>query len=210
MNFDTQNSIILSSAYFGPVSYFSSILKHDKVLIEQFDHYNKQTYRNRCVIMGANEALNLVIPVKKPNGSKTLMKDVLIDYDTNWQKMHYRSILSSYRSSPFFDYYFDDYSVFYENREKYLIDLNLKSLEVVLHQLEHAKDFILTKEFLEKSNSILDLREAFHPKKQFPGNKHFKIKPYTQVFSDKHGFLPDLSVMDLVFNTGPEAILYLK
>jgi hypothetical protein len=206
----TRNTIILSSAYFGPVSYFTFILKSENILIEQYDHYSKQSYRNRCVIMGANEALNLVIPVKKPGGSKTLMKDILIDYDTNWQKLHYRSILSSYKSSPFFDYYFDDYITFFEKQEKFLLDLNLRTTDVILEQLTQDKNYLLTEKFEQANETILDLRDILHPKKSITDLEEFSIRQYTQVFSDKLGFLPNLSIIDLLFNTGPEAILYLK
>jgi hypothetical protein len=106
-------SILLSTAYLGPVSYFSAISRADKVIIEQFDSYHKQTYRNRCSILGANGPLDLVIPVVKASITKTMVKDVRIDYATRWQSIHWRSLFSAYNSSPFFEYYADAFSPFY-------------------------------------------------------------------------------------------------
>lgn len=201
--------IILNSAYFGPVQYFSCFLKDSEILIEQYDSYQKQSYRNRCIIMGANENLKLVIPVKKPSGSGTLMKDVRIDYDTDWQKLHYRSILSAYRSSPYYEYYIDDYIPFFHKRENFLIDLNTKITQTILRQLQIEKAFRLSEEYSRKETGK-DYRDLIHPKKESCKETGFFPKEYTQVFSDRNGFLKNASIIDLLFNLGPESVFFLK
>jgi hypothetical protein len=200
---------ILPSVYFGPIQYFSKILAAEKVVIEQYDTYSKQTFRNRCTIMSANGKLSLSIPVKKIHGNYTKMKDILIDYDTNWQKDHKRGIVSAYKSSPFFEFYFDEYRWVFNRREKYLVDLNFRLTEVILSQLQINKDLELssTYTFLDPSK---DYREIINPKKEIIIDADFTPVEYIQVFITKHGFIPNLSIIDLLFNKGPESGLILK
>jgi hypothetical protein len=199
-----EKTIILPSVYFGPVQYFSKILVGEQIVIEQYDTYSKQTYRNRCIIMSANGILSLSIPVKKIHGNRTKMKDILIDYDTSWQKDHERGIVSAYRSSPFFEFYFDDYSWVFSSRHKFLFDLNLKLTEVILSQLQIKNSLDVSKEYIDLHPEN-DLREVIHPKRSLTSDLNFKAKEYVQVFSSRHGFFPNLSIIDLLFNMGPEA-----
>ncbi len=201
--------IVLSSAYLGPVQYYSKLAHYDKILIEAHENFVKQSYRNRCNIYGANGVLVLSIPVKKDQ-PKTKTKDIRIDYDTNWRKMHWKSIESAYRSSPFFEFYEDDLMPFYEKKYKYLLDFNHEIQQVILEHLELESHIIFTDHYLQAEEiEIIDYREKIHPKKKVVDNQ-FIIKEYTQVFHKKHGFITNLSIIDLLFNEGPNAINILK
>ena len=200
---------ILSTAYFAPVQYFSRIVSSGRVVIEQFDHYSKQTYRNRCVLMGANGRLLLSIPVKKNHGRKMLTKDVRIDYDTNWQKIHQRGMMSAYRSSPFFEFYIDDFTWVFSKKINYLIDLNNRILETLIFHLKVDTSIELTDKFID-TDVPFDLRELISPKVPLSRDKNFNPVEYTQVFHEKHGFIQNLSILDLLFNAGPEATGILK
>ena len=204
-----KDPFILSTAYFGPVQYFCRIASENPVIIEQYDHYSKQTYRNRCEIMGANGKLVLSIPVKKLPQKKTWVKDIRIDYDTNWQKIHLRGIISSYKSSPFFEFYFDDLEWVFQKRTRFLIDLNQDILKILIDYLGINKKIILSEKFIN-SASKPDLRDLISPKKDIKKDPYFKPVSYTQVFSTRHGFIENLSILDLIFNTGPESINILK
>ncbi len=196
--------IQVSSSYLGPVSYYSRFLMPGRVIIEQFDHYVKQTYRNRCMILSANGPMALVIPVVKNHGRKTLMKDVRIDYATNWQRLHLNGIISGYRSSAFFEFYFDDFEPFLRKKTTFLLDLNTGLTDLILENLGLAKNYEFSREFNRYPASSPDYRDLIHPKKRGTED-HFRPVPYFQVFSDRFGFVPDLSIIDLLFNTGPEA-----
>ncbi|MCQ2233869.1 MAG: WbqC family protein [Paludibacteraceae bacterium] len=199
------STIILQSCYLGPVSYYSALLNAEKALLEVNDHYGKQTYRNRCRIATANKVMDLTIPVERTH-EKTAMKDIAISYDEDWQKTHWNAIESAYRTSAYFDYYADELQVFYQNKERYLLDLNMKLHELVVKwmQLEDRIQLTSTTEYHTPGESEIDLRTAFNPK-----SAANKTKPYYQVFSQRHGFIADLSVLDLVLNEGPEAYKYL-
>jgi hypothetical protein len=194
-----------------PVSFFS-VLVHDSgpVMIEQHDHYTKQTYRNRCRVLGANGVINLVIPVVKQHGQKTFMKDVRIDYDTDWQRIHWQSILSSYASAPFFEFMEDSYQPVYQKKYTFLLDLNIDLLQIALELLQIPNKVEITAAF-ERCEPETDLAVAIHPKKPFM-HKTILFHPaeYHQVFTGRHGFQQDLSIIDLLFNEGPNAVAVLK
>lgn len=200
--------VLLSTAYLAPIQYYSKLLSYKEVIIEIHDNFIKQTYRNRCKIYSANGELSLSIPVKKIN-PKTKLKDIIIDYDTNWQKLHWKSIESAYKSSPFFEYYADDLQPFYKKRYDLLVDFNSDIQKVILGLLEEKVNFIYTDNFLKEENCLCDdFRDKIHPKKIIHDNQ-FEIKEYNQVFNEKHGFITNLSIIDLIFNEGPNAINYL-
>ena len=200
--------VLLSTAYFAPIQYYSKLLKYKQVFIEVYDNFNKQTYRNRCKIYGANGVLQLSIPVKKTN-PKTLVKDIYIDYDTNWRKMHWKSIESAYKSSPYFEFYEDELSPFFEKKTKFLIDLNSELQSVILNMLDESIKINYTNDFIWIGDSEFDdFREKIHPKKEIE-DQDFASEEYNQVFIEKHGFIPNLSILDLLFNEGPNAINFL-
>lgn len=198
-------TIVLTTAYLAPIQYYSKLAHFDKIIIEAYENFTKQSYRNRCNICGANGKLSLSIPIKKDK-PKTKTKDVRIDYDTNWRKLHWKSIESAYRSSPFFEFYQDDIRPFYEEKYKYLLDFNHEIQEVICEHLEIEPMVSFSDEYKnELDQSICDFRDIIHPKVKVIDRKFNPIE-YTQVFQDRHGFLPNLSIIDLLFNEGPNAI----
>ena len=199
-----QGSVLLSSAYLGSVSYYQTVASADQVRIEQYDHYHKQTYRNRCRILTSNGVMDLSVPVIN-TGAKMCVKDLRIAYVENWQQVHWRAIASAYNSSPFFEYYRDDFEPFYTRKMEFLIDLNMELMRVVMELIGLKTEVSLTDDYLTET-SPLDLREAFSPKTE----STLPLRPYYQVFDQKFGFVRDMGVLDLLFNMGPESILYLK
>ncbi len=196
-------NIILSTAYLAPIQYFTKFVKYDKVIIEAHENFIKQTYRNRCKIYGANGELSLTIPVKKSN-PKTKIKELLIDYDTNWRKLHWKSIESAYNSSPFFEYYIDDFLPFFTKKHKYLFDFNTELLIMILEILDINTNIEFTDKYFHNEYELDDFREQIHPKKRNV-DKNFIAIEYTQVFQSKYGFIPNLSIVDLLFNEGPNS-----
>ena len=200
---------ILSTAYLAPIQYYSKLLKYDEALIEVYENYPKQTYRNRCSIYGANGLLDLSIPVKKIE-TKTKTKDIKIDYVTNWQKLHWKSIESAYRSSPYFEYYADEFLPFFTTKTDFLIDYNLALQNLITIiigievQIKNTDKYIVYNEL-----AVSDYRELINPKKKFI-DLDFKQPEYTQVFSTRFSFIPNLSIIDLLFNVGPDSLTYLK
>ncbi len=200
--------ILLSNTYLGPVEYYRTMANHAVVRIEQCDHFEKQTYRNRCRIMTCNQLMDLSVPIIRPK-EKCATRDILISYHEKWQQTQWRAIESAYNSSPFFEYYREDYEPFFLKETKYLVDLNMGLMETTLDLLHLRPAIHLTERYetQEELGKCLDGRELFHPKKTFVGSD---IRPYYQVFSPIFGFQPNLSIIDLLFNLGPEALLYLS
>lgn len=206
------SNIVLSTSYFAPIQYYCKLIQYDTILIEQWENYSKQSYRNRCNIMGANGVLPLSIPVIKATHKKMLTKDVKISYDTNWQKLHWKGIESAYKSSPYYEYYIDDLERFFNQKWDYLLEYNQEIQNTICEILEIDPKIQLTEDFVElKQEEIVDFRNAIHPKasKAILDNS-FQAEEYTQVFSDKHPFASNLSILDVVFNLGPEGESYLS
>lgn len=198
-------NICLSSAYLAPVEYYSALAGAEVVYLEHCDYYVKQTYRNRCHIAAANGTMALSIPVEKTSSEKILTRDVRISDHNDWQLNHWRSIESAYNSTPFFEYFKDDLLPFYEKKWRFLWDFNQEIQAKVLDLLEIKPDIRLTKEYkITLDENVLDLRESIHPKKQ---NFQGEYRPYYQVFEQRFGFQPNLSIIDLLFNMGNEAQL---
>ncbi len=202
-------NIILSSAYFPSVSYFKLINNANDIFIEQHENFIKQTYRNRCKILAANGQMNLVVPIIKNSGKKINVKDVKIDYDTNWQKQHFKSIESAYRNSPFYEFYIDDFIAIFNKKHKFLFELNLELIYKLLEFFEIEKQLKFNNEYEKTPKGLIDFRNKIHPKKQYQELMEITKKPYYQVFDNKYPFFQDLSSIDLLFNLGTEASLYL-
>ena len=200
-------NLLLNTNYFPPITYFSAIFMSQTFFIEQFENFGKQSYRNRCEIMSANGVISLTIPVVKAN-SKKLVKDLKISYATPWQKLHFRGIESAYKNSPYYEYYIDDLMPFFEKKENYLLDLNNAILEVMLDILKLDRKIQVTEDYVHAGDSnFVDIRNAFHPKINHRRSEiDFPIQEYRQTFSDRFSFAPNLSVLDLIFCCGPEAI----
>ena len=198
------HTILLNSAYLPPISFFTAINSGGDVLIEQYDNYCKQTYRNRCRIATASGIQTLTIPVIKSDTPKQLMKDVRISDHGEWRRQHWNALESAYMNSPFFMYYQDDFRPFYEKKYEFLIDYNTELTLLILKLAGINKEIRLTESYSCKTDDILDLRHLIEPGKNEPE----KPKEYWQVFKQKYGFIENLSAIDLLFNMGPEFPLY--
>ena len=199
---------LLSTSYLGPVQYYSRFLLHREVWIEQCENYQKQSYRNRCYIYGANGKQCLVIPVNVNSDKKTPIRDVTIDYSKPWQKIHWKSIESAYRLSPCFEFYEDELSGFYGkgSHKKFLFDWNTKLMEIMLDLLKLTANLTFTSLYEKVPVSGADYRESIHPKARLSRpDPHYKSIPYAQVFDSKYGFISNLSIIDLLFNEGKHA-----
>lgn len=203
--------ILLSSFYLAPVEYYSKLFRASKVQIEIHDHYTKQSYRNRCVIAGANGPLPLSVPIEKPTDLVCEMKDIRIADHGNWRHLHWNAIVSAYRSTPFFDYYADYFSPFYEKKIPFLLDFNEQLRVTICRLLEISTSVSFTESYVEHvDENQSDFREIIHPKRDWRTlDRDFGAKPYYQVFEQKFGFLPNLSIIDLLFNMGNESRLFL-
>ncbi|OQX75308.1 MAG: hypothetical protein B6D61_10600 [Bacteroidetes bacterium 4484_249] len=200
-------AILLSTSYLGPIECFTQLIRYENFYIETYENYIKQTYRNRCIIYGSNGRMALTIPVIKVNGNHTKTKDILISYRQDWQKNHWRSIVSAYNHSPFFLFYKDELEPFYYKKTKYLLDFNHQLLEAVINLLGLKIQIFYTEKYIEKKNKqFRDLRNRFTPKKE---NATLSFPHYTQVFEENHGFISNLSIIDLLFNAGTDSQEYL-
>lgn len=204
------SKILLNTAYFPPVQYLSKIKATDTVCIEAYEHYGKQSYRNRCQIMSANGVISLSVPVVQATYKKVLTRDVRIDYATPWQKLHFRTIESAYKNSPFYDYYIDDFMPCFEQKEEFLLDLNTRILNTLMPLLEWERGVLFTDDYIRETEEMIDLRELIHPKEsRRKEDPDFVARPYHQTFGERYPFAPNLSILDLLFNVGPDANSYL-
>jgi len=188
-------SALFSIAYLPPVSYLQKCMSN-AIVLESREHFVKQTYRNRCNIAGPNGKQVLVIPVVHENLATIPIKDVKISYESHWNKIHWKSITSAYRNAPYFEYYEDDFKELFMNPGEMLFDFNLQLLKMLFSFFKISPEISFTNEF-EKSVTHEDLRNQIHPKKNTTDTPN-----YHQVFEDRNGFIPDLSVIDYLFNAG--------
>ncbi|TVQ90692.1 MAG: hypothetical protein EA393_05600 [Bacteroidetes bacterium] len=204
--------LLLSTAYFPPLEYFVYLMRYDKVFVDVYETYPKQTWRNRCRILSGNGPIDLTVPVEKPFGNHTKTHHVIISSHTRWQKIHWRSIESAYRNAPFFLFYKDMIqSMIFEKSYSALYLLNAHILNTLCSELEIWREFKFTEKFVQESSAFTDLRFAISPKgKDCKQLNKLTFTPYYQVFSDRIGFQPDLSILDLMFNLGPDARPYLE
>ena len=228
-------SCLLSTAYFPPVEYFAALANSNRVIIEKCEMFQKQSYRTRCHIYGANGLLVLTIPVRRNISEeavgvqneaegklqaeshsrpshKLLIDNIAIDYSKPWLQQHKRAIDAAYMNTPFFEYYRDDIFDVLSSGEESLFNLNLKLIELFKEFIGISAPIGFTAEWSATPDSVLDLRDAIHPKsKKEDMLDRLQIKkPYYQVFTNKQGFIPNLSVLDLLCNEGPNAISFLK
>lgn len=197
----------LSTAYLAPVQYYGKLLSCGTAYIEAAENYRKQTYRNRCLIAGANGVQTLVIPIEKPATEKCLTKDIRISDHGRWRHLHRQALVSAYGLSPFFEYYQDDLTPFYERKVEFLFDFNEALRKLVCKWMDIRPDVRYTARY--EVTVPNDFREVIRPK--HPAiDPMFEPTPYYQVFRSKYGFLPNLSIVDLIFNMGPEAICVLE
>lgn len=196
--------ILLSTAYFPPAEYFSLIKSSGTLLIEQEENYKKQTYRNRCKILASGGILVLTVPVMKGTLTKAPIKDITIDYSKRWQQVHLRALSSSYSRSPYFQFYFEHVEKILLSNHKFLMDLNDELLFKCLEIININKCISHTYSFKPEGSSEQDFRYSISPKRI----SGYHCVPYIQVFGE-NGFVPGLSILDLIFNMGPESSVYL-
>ncbi|ATA90388.1 hypothetical protein CGC58_11980 [Capnocytophaga stomatis] len=197
---------LIHPTYFPSIAQFHLMLTHPCVL-EVSDNYQKQTLRNRAYIYGANGKLALNLPIKHVGGEtgRQLFKDVRVENHFPWQRLHWKSLETAYRTSPFFEYYEDDLYPLFEKKYTFLLDVNMDTIETVLACLQTDINFDKTKSYEAEPKEVIDFRFLTSAKKEFP----LQMEEYHQIFSDKHGFLPNLSVLDLLFHEGPNTEDYL-
>lgn len=200
-----ERTALLQTTYFGPVQWYQKLRRYDQCLIEQYDSYQKQTFRNRCVIATANGMQALTVPVEHGE-EKILLKDLRISDHNQWRRVHWNALQSAYSESPFFDYYVDDIRPFFEQKYEFLIDFNETIRQKICELIDFQPKVTYTTNFLNDHDA--DFREVISAKHPLP-DPDFEPKRYWQVFQHKHGFLPNLSILDLLFCMGPESIFYL-
>lgn len=203
-NLDTA---LLSSAYFGPVQWYQKLHRYRRVLIEHHDSFVKQTYRNRCIIATANGPQTLTVPIEhtaSPLGCHTPVSD-----HGNWRHLHWNALVSAYSESPFFEYYADDIRPFFEQRPGYLYDFNMEITLKMCELLDIDPPTSLTDRYIsDTGDDIADFRDTIRPKHPVPDSS-FQPLPYYQVYARRQGFMPNMSILDLLFNMGNESIFYL-
>tara|TARA_B110000003_G_scaffold113243_1_gene115837 strand:+ start:24506 stop:25096 length:591 start_codon:yes stop_codon:yes gene_type:complete len=194
---------LFTPTYFSPISQYREMMKFDSISFEIEDNFQKQTYRNRCFIYGANGKQLLNIPISHSSTTrKKKSKDIIIK-DPNWQNKHYKSIESAYNHSPFFEFYKDDLKIVLNKKYKYLLDINIDTFLFINNALELNKKHTFSKNYIKSPSN--DYRHLANSKNKL----NLNLKKYTQVFDTKFGFIEDLSILDLLFMEGPNAISYL-
>ena len=229
-------NVLLSTTYFGPIQWYQKLNRADEVWIERYESFQKQTYRNRCLIATTQGIQALTVPVERTSPSTILpppstihhplstihhppstLKDIRISDHGNWRHLHWNALQSAYGDSPFFMYYEDDLRPFFEQRWDYLFDFNEAIREKICELLDIHPVVHYTESFISPSSltsyllpltSLHDFREAITPKHPAP-DPDFTPRRYYQVYEAKHGFQPNLSILDLLFNMGPESIFWL-
>lgn len=217
--------VLLTTAYFPPIEYLAAIANECRfnpgmtevepavVYIEACEHYAKQSWRNRCRFYAADGAQTLNFPVRHEDFGKPISQ-MRIDWKTDWLTRHERAIISAYRTSPYFEYYQDELFAILDSRPELMLDFNTQILKFFLRKTGVPADIRFTSEWEAvtiEGHKVTDLREAIHPKRPNSILKDLGLeRPYWQVFSPKHGFIPGLSIMDLLFNEGPDSICYIK
>ncbi|WP_426587659.1 WbqC family protein [Mucilaginibacter sp. R-33] len=201
-----EKGAVLPMFYLPPVDYFVQLNTYKPdILIEKEEHFPKQTYRNRANIYSPDGVLALVVPVIKGSKNHTKVKDVKISYDFMWQRLHWQSLQACYRRSAYFEFYEDDFAPFYEKQITYLFDYNEELLNLLLKLAKIKTELNYTDEYQPEYPNLHDFRFSIHPKKE----SEIQQKPYFQVFEDRKGFMKNLSIIDLLFNQGPQTINYL-
>ena len=197
--------ILIQPTFFSPISQYIAIAKATSIIFEVEDNFQKQTYRNRCYIYTAEGKQLLNVPIQHTKGTKQKTKEIKIDYKDNWNKLHLKTLKTAYSSSPFFEYYIDDLYTIFEKNYTFLLDLNLKCHEIIMDFLQLETTFSKTTAY-NKHSEIKDYRHLAIAK----GAPNYNLERYIQVFEQNKGFIANLSILDLIFMEGPNALNYLE
>jgi hypothetical protein len=196
-------NLIIENQYFGTINYVITLFQFSNIKIEQYETYQKMSFRNRCVVAGSNGLVNLSVPLEKGRSQRQLMKDVRISLTDNWRIQHLRTIESCYNRAPFFEFYRDGVWALLEKEETFLLDMNLRILEWLKKTFKLTATISLTENYMKHySGDWTDCRNHILPKNYL--SEPINVR-YTQVFEDRLGFLPNLSILDMLFCSGPEA-----
>jgi len=198
--------ILLQPTYFSPILQYVAIANADEIIFETEDNFQKQTYRNRCYIYTAQGKQLLNVPVQHTKEIKQKTKDVKIDYKDDWHKQQLKTLKTAYSSSPFFEFYIDDLLPVFEKKIHFLLDLNFLAHEIIMDVLQLEIPLKKTTEYEKEPKQLLDLRILAEDKPKITYN----LERYIQVFAENHGFIPNLSILDLLFMEGPNALNYLE
>lgn len=201
----------LSTAYFPPIQYFSKLYQAEGQLVwlEACEAFVKQTYRSRCFIVDARGLQMLSVPVEHGSGRRELIRDLKVSLHGDWQRSHIQAIRTAYGASPFFEYYWDDIEQALAQRWEYLWEMNTRLTEVVADLLDMPVSLCPTQTYMADEGRSDDFRYIIRPK-QAPEDATFQAKPYYQPFAERHGFIANASILDLLFNMGPESLLLLR
>ena len=199
-------SVLLSTTYFGPIQWYQKLYRAERVEIEQWESFRKQTYRNRCLIATTNGIQALTVPVE--HSDSPLIKDIRLSDHGNWRHLHWNALQSAYGESPFFEYYQDDIRPFFERHWTFLLDFNEEIRQKMCELIDIQPNVSYTEGFIPEESPLTSYRTAISPKHP-QDDPDFQPKRYYQVYDQKHGFLPNLSILDLLFNMGPESIFLL-
>jgi len=216
-------TVLLSTTYFGPIQWYQKLYRAEHVEIEQLESFQKQTFRNRCLIATSNGVQALTVPVE--HGDSPLIKDLRLSDHGNWRHLHWNALQSAYGESPFFEYYQDDIRPFFERPRvsasagmkhwEFLLDFNEEIRQKICELIDIHPSVSYTKEYIPEESLLASYPIPFASYRTAISHKHpqddpeFTPKRYYQVYQEKHGFLPNLSILDLLFNMGPESIFYL-
>ncbi|WP_143307353.1 WbqC family protein [Chitinophaga vietnamensis] len=197
-----KNSVLLIELqYFPPINFYKTLIEHDILQIERYEHYQKVSYRNRCYLAGPNGRMILSVPLTKGKNQRTVMKDVRISNEEKWQALHWKTLVSAYRRSPWFEYYEAELEMLFEKKFDFLLDWNLSCFEWVSNKLNLLPEITFTNSYEKEVNGVTDARGTI-----LPGETDESGIAYTQVFQDRTGFIPGLSILDLLFCEGKQAL----
>ena len=202
--------LLLPSQYLAPVGAYAYLFSAERVVEDRGEFYIKQTYRNRCYIAGPQGVQSLIVPVDRKGLAHSPMRDVRISEHGNWRHVHWTALVSAYESSPYFEYYADDFRPLYERPFRYLVDFNESLHRLVCELLSFTPQVSVSDEYVADTAGWTDLRQSLSPKQPLASIERFRPVDYYQVFASRLGFLPNLSIVDLLFNLGPESRLILR
>ncbi|HVI47367.1 MAG TPA: WbqC family protein [Chitinophaga sp.] len=197
--------LLIESQYFPSINFYKTLINHNILQIEKYEHYQKLSFRNRCYLAGPNGRMILSVPLSKGKNQRTVTKDVRISNEEKWQALHWKTLVSAYRRSPWFEYYEADLEILFERPFNFLLDWNMACFDWINSKLNINIPTRFTESYQKEVAGVTDARDTMHPNVE----QDNRIQ-YTQVFQDRTGFLPGLSILDLLFCEGKQALEVIK